>query len=108
MVSNMNLPMPIHHKKMVCLNMQTRLNKLACLMIADAKEVLQVKSHPTSLWSQAVCHAAWIKNRTLPHSLDSKTTPYQVYFGRKLSLATLQLFGCNAFTHIQRPDQTKF
>ena len=40
------------------------LNNLACSMIADAKEVevLQHKSLPTSLWSQAVCHVAWIKN----------------------------------------------
>src|SRR5260370_38952980 len=84
------------------------LNNLGQLMIADAREVLQAKSLPTSLWSQAICHAAWIKNRTLTCSLNSKTTPYQVYFGRKPSLATLSLFGCSAFAHIQRPDQSKF
>ena len=77
-------------------------------MIANAKEVLQHKSLPTSLWSQAVCHAAWIKNCIFTCSLESKTIPYQVYFSRKPSLATLQLFGCNAFAHIQRPNQTKF
>src|SRR5260370_22850332 len=77
-------------------------------MITNTKEALQHKSLPASLWSQAVHHAAWIKNCTLTHSLKSKTTPYQVCFGRKPSLTTLQLFGCNAFAHIQRPDQTKF
>src|SRR5260370_6143121 len=62
------------------------LNNLAQSMIADAREVLQAKSLPVSLWSQAVHHVAWIKNHTLTHSLNSKTTPYQVYFGRKLSI----------------------
>src|SRR5260370_41536501 len=78
------------------------------LMIADAREVLQAKSLPTSLWSQAICHAAWIKNCTLTCSLKSKITPYQVYFGKPPSLAMLHLFGCKAFAHIQRVDQTKF
>src|SRR5260370_42400173 len=48
-------------------------------MITDAKEVLQHKSLPASLWSQAVCHAAWIKNHTFTHSLHSKITLYQAY-----------------------------
>ena len=38
------------------------MNNLACSMIANVKVVLQSKSLPASLWSQAVHHAAWIKN----------------------------------------------
>src|SRR5260370_36881488 len=48
------------------------------------------------------------KNHTFTHSLHSKITPYQAYFGKTPSLATLCLFGCKAFTHIQRVNQTKF
>src|SRR5260370_42408379 len=59
------------------------LNNLTQLMIAVAREVLQAKSLPTSLWSQAVHHAAWIKNHTFTHSLHSKITPYQAYLDRK-------------------------
>src|SRR5260370_41453168 len=77
-------------------------------MITDTKEVLQHKSLPASLWSQAVHHAAWIKNHTLSHSLNSKVTLYQAYFNKKPSLTTLHLLGCKAFTHIQRVHQTKF
>src|SRR5258708_32898641 len=65
------------------------LNNLAQSMIADAKEVLQNKSLPPSLWSHAIHHAAWIKNWVFTHSLNSNITPYQAYFGRKPSLATL-------------------
>src|SRR5258706_3990528 len=72
------------------------LNNLAWSMIADMKEVLQNKSLPPSLWSHAVCHVAWIKNQVFTHSLNSNITLYQAYFGRKPSLATLQLFGCKA------------
>src|SRR5258708_18282730 len=65
------------------------LNNLTQSMIADMKEVLQNKSLPPSLWSHAIHHVAWIKNQVFTHSLNSNITPYQAYFGRKPSLATL-------------------
>src|SRR5258707_513273 len=34
-------------------------------------------------------------------------TPYQSYFGKAPSLATLCLFGCKAYAHIPKVDQTK-
>ena len=77
-------------------------------MIADAKVVLQSKSLPTSLWSQAIHHATWIKNHTPNHSLDSKITLYQAYYGKWPSLATLCLFGCKAYAHTQKVNQSKF
>src|SRR6266436_9812281 len=76
-------------------------------MIADTKEVLQAKSLPLSLWPQAIQHAVWIKNRIPSQSLNRDTTPYQEYFGKKPSLATLHLFGCKAYAHIPKVDQTK-
>ncbi len=76
-------------------------------MLANAKEVLQAKA-PLALWSQAVHHVVWIKNCTLTQSLDSKITPYQAYHGKKPSLASLCLFGCKAYTHTLKIDQTKF
>ncbi len=53
-------------------------------------------------------HVAWIKNRVFTCSLNSNITPYQAYFGKKPSLATLQLFGCKAYTHPPKIDQSKF
>jgi len=84
------------------------LNNLTWSMIANTKEVLQKKSLPTSLWSHAIHHAAWIKNQVFTHSLDSNITPYQAYFKRKPSLTTLQLFGCKAYMHTLKVDQSKF
>ncbi len=83
------------------------INNLAHSMIADAHEVLKAKSLPPALWSQAVQHAVWIKNCTLTWSLNSKITLYQSYFGKLPSLATLHLFGCKAYAHIPKIDQTK-
>src|SRR5260370_30357806 len=84
------------------------LNNLACSMIADAKVVLQTKSLPASLWSQAIHHVAWIKNRTLTRSIESKFTLYQIYFGKKPSLKSLHLFGCKAYAHTPKINQSKF
>src|SRR5260370_37693502 len=77
-------------------------------MITNVKEALKFKSLPTSLWSQAVCHAAWIKNCTFTHSLNLKTTPYQASFNKKPSLATLCLFSCKAYAHTPKINQSKF
>src|SRR5258708_17087019 len=49
----------------------------------------------------------WIKNHIPSQSLNHNTTPYQEYFGKKPSLATLHLFGCKAYAHIPKVDQTK-
>jgi len=75
------------------------INNLARSMMADAKEVLKAKSLPLNLWSQAVRHAVWIKNRIPSHSLNSKITPYQSFHGKKPTLSTLRLFGCKAYAH---------
>src|SRR5260370_21488781 len=49
----------------------------------------------------------WIKNHIPSQSLNHNTTPYQEYFGKKPSMATLHLFGCKAYAHIPKVDQTK-
>src|SRR5258705_13139363 len=76
-------------------------------MIANAREVLKAKALPPALWSQAVQHVVWIKNHILTQSLNSKITPYQSYFGRCPSLTTLCLFGCKAYAHVLKTNQTK-
>ena len=58
-------------------------NNLTQSMIADAHEVLKERSLPPALWLQAVHHVVWIKNHTPTQSLNSTTTPYQLYFGKK-------------------------
>src|SRR5260370_37423776 len=76
-------------------------------MIIDAKEMLKAKALPPALWPQAIQHAVWIKNHVPSHSLNLYTTPYQIYFGRKPSLVRLHLFGCKAYVHVPKVDQTK-
>src|SRR5258708_16289692 len=77
-------------------------------MITDAHEVLKERSLPPALWLQAVHHAVWIKNHTPTRSLNSTTTPYQLYFGKKPSLSSLCLFGCKAYTHVPKVHQTNW
>ena len=84
------------------------INNLVRSMIADAKEALNAKALPLALWSQAVHHAVWIKNYIPSCSLNQKTTPYQEYLGERPNLVTLHLFGCKAYAHVPKVDQTKF
>src|SRR5258707_15305031 len=77
-------------------------------MIVDAKETLKAKALPSALWSQAIWHVVWIKNCVPSQSLNLETTPYQEYFSKKPNLATLHLFGCKAYAHTPKVNQTKF
>ena len=61
-----------------------------------------------ALWSLAVAHAMWIKNCVFTHSLEPSNSPYQVYFGRKPNLSSLHLFGCKAYLHTPKINQSKF
>src|SRR5258708_39470508 len=60
-----------------------------------------------ALWSLAVTHAVWIKNHVFTRSLEPSNSPFHVYFGKKPNLSSVHLFGCKAYLHIPKIDQSK-
>jgi hypothetical protein len=50
-------------------------------LLEVARAMLHENGIPTSLWGEAV--ACWIRNRLPTRALESDTTPYEVWEGRK-------------------------
>ncbi len=83
------------------------INNLARSLLADVKEVLREKALPMALWFLAVTHAVWIKNCVFTCSLEPSNSPFHVYFGKKPNLSSVHLFGCKAYLHIPKINQSK-
>lgn len=59
---------------------------------------------PIGFWGQAVLYLTDILNAT-PSSSLSKTTSFEVWKKRKPDLKMYQVFGCQAFVHVQKKDR---
>ena len=60
---------------------------------------LESKKLATNLWAEAMHAAAYIQNR-VPHSSVKGKTPFKAYFGHKLDVSNLQVFGSTAWARI--------
>jgi len=50
-------------------------------------------------WPEVIKTAAYLKNRTLTNTIESKT-PYEIFFKRKPSVKNLKLYGSKVFVRI--------
>jgi hypothetical protein len=55
---------------------------------------------PTYFWAEAMATTAYVRNR-LPSSRDPTKTAYELFLGKKPSVAHLRTFGCKAYVLIQ-------
>ena len=62
---------------------------------------------PESYWGQAVLYLTHILNST-PTSSLSDTTSFEVWKGRKPDFTRYRIFGCRAYAHVQKKEQTAF
>jgi transposase InsO family protein len=52
---------------------------LNCTLLKHIHAITHMSSLPKSLWSEALRHATWLKNRMAMHALDSKT-PFKALY----------------------------
>ena len=62
-------------------------------LVELTRSMLHAKQVPKSFWAEALNVAVHIRNRVTSHSLPSRTTPYEILFGRKPNLSYLRVFG---------------
>jgi hypothetical protein len=62
---------------------------------------------PKFFWSEAVLTAVYLINR-LPYANLFFKSPYEIFYGRKISLEHLKIFGCTCFVHKNRLDKLDF
>ncbi len=59
---------------------------------------------PVEFWAEALCTAAYIRNRVTSRALPRYMTPFQVWFGKAPDVAHLRVFGCRCWYKINKPD----
>ena len=59
---------------------------------------------PLKFWAEAVNTAVYLHNRSPTSALKDKT-PFECWFGEKLDVSNLRVFGCICFVHI--PDNLR-
>ncbi|XP_073811912.1 uncharacterized protein [Musca autumnalis] len=60
---------------------------------------------PKSFWGEAVSTANYIQNRVLTRA--TKTTPYELWYGKKPDISNLHIFGSKCFVHIPSEKRQK-
>ena len=81
-----------------------RLNRT---LVELVRSMLHQKGLPKSFWAEALNTAVHIRNRVTTRGLSSKTTPFEVLFGRKPNLSYLRVFGSRCWYTIFRRDIDK-
>ncbi|MCO5573696.1 hypothetical protein L7F22_027470 [Adiantum nelumboides] len=76
-------------------------------IVEMGRTMLEHRDLPRYLWAESVATAVHILNRA-PTSTVPQATLYEVYFGRKPSIAHLCIFGYDAYAHIPKKDRSKF
>ena len=72
-----------------------------------AKSMLIHAKLPNLLWAEAVSTASYLRNRMVTTALQSKFTPYQLWFGKKPDLRHIRAFGCVVYSHVWESNSKK-
>ena len=62
---------------------------------------------PASFWGDAVLTVQYIRNRVPTSALPDNKTPYEVFFGKKLDLSHLRVWGCQCFVALPKELRAK-
>ena len=72
------------------------------MLHADASQGLS-----TRFWGEAVNNAVYVLNRIGSPALEGKS-PYELFVGKKPSVAHVRVFGCTAHMHVEKQHRTKW
>lgn len=75
-------------------------------VVEMARAMLEHRELPRSLWAEAASTSVHIINRS-PTAALHKTTPYEVYFGRKHDVSHFRVFGWDAYVHVAKKQRGK-
>ena len=75
-------------------------------LVSMARSMMKAKSMLAKFWEEAVTTAVFILNRMPTKALKGKT-PFEAWYGRKLSVSFLWTFGCIGHIRKAKPILTK-
>ncbi len=62
------------------------------------------KNVPEEFWAEALCTAAYIRNRVTSQSLPKNKTPFHIWFKKAPDLAHLRVFGAKCWHKTNQPN----
>ena len=81
-----------------------RLNRT---LVELVRSMLHSKGLSKKFWAEALSVAMHVRNRVTTRGLSSRTTPYEILFGRKPNVSYLRVFGSRCWYNIRKPDTDK-
>lgn len=81
--------------------MAERMNRI---LLDKVTAMLKEADLPNAYWGEAMCHAAYLYNRTTSVTMKGRT-PHECLFGTPPSLKNLKIFECAAYTHIHKTNK---
>ena len=60
---------------------------------------------PDNYWAKAVATPAYVKNRTPTNAIKQDKTPFERWYGKKLNISNLKVFGYIVYGHV--PDSQR-
>ncbi|KAF7335231.1 Transcription factor [Mycena sanguinolenta] len=73
-------------------------------LLAHARAMLHLANLPTSLWLEALSHAAWLRNRT-ETAKTIGSTPHERATGNKPDLSQIRRFGANVWVKLEHASK---
>jgi len=75
-------------------------------LVECARSMLQGKGLSNGLWAEVINIIMYLKNRS-PTRCPGFKTPFEAFFGFKLAVSHLRIFGSKAYAHIPKVDRKK-
>lgn len=76
-------------------------------LVERSRAMISDSGVPKEFWGEAVRTAAYLLNRGPTETLNG-VTPAEVWFNQKPNVNNLRVFGCTAYSHIQKEFRHKF
>ena len=81
-----------------------RLNRT---LVEAARSMLSHAGLSNAYWAEAIATATCLRNRMVSAAIKSGQTPYQLWYGKKLNLNQIRVFGCTVYVYIPDGDRKK-
>lgn len=76
-------------------------------LMEKARTIIHESNIPYILWGEALYVSTYVTNRSPTSALLNTKTPYEMWFNSKPDVSKLKVFGCLAYSHINKVHRRK-
>ena len=76
-------------------------------LVESASSMITHVALSDTFWAEAVCTAAYVRNHLHTTVLKENETPYERWYGRRVDVGHLRVFGCMAYAHVPDSERRK-